>query len=478
MMSLIGCTTSLTANRLDLAGSQPQPGWDYSLPFAQYEISIVRTLNSCTTQSDVDVKATAVTTFVPDPANTFTIDYRSLASSTKISDLQIDKHANGMLKKIGAAAEDRTGPIVVNTATAIAKIAAAAAGVPRPLAPPGLVGVCNSATSLAVTDKPRLRGRVEVATKLLNEATTRLEALTAVAVPFGGRADSTTQRELLRAARDVATYKSQLAQETVSYAKVVDQLTITTQLRWPPNGDERTSQLQKLTEEELTQWFTSPDLSSVKPVVFELQASSGLGVPAPAQPGTGTAKAHPEPLRYRVPVKGKLLMHQKSGAEDDVTVKTKLVTEGPVPQLGRIYLLPLQNKAFQNNVLNATFAEDGNLLAAGYIEKSSSAEAASETLAKVAGLLPQAIQDVRLGGAQSEAAEIEAKTKVLEAQAKLQAARDALSPSPTEDAEKKRALLAADSALLDAERAKIVAQYLLDQARLDPTKVIDQGKDK
>lgn len=481
ILGLIGCTTTLTTQRVGPVGSAPQPGWDYSLPFAQYDITIVRTLETCGEEPTVAITATAVTNFVADPANAFTIDYRSLASATKISNLEIEKYPNGMLKKIGASAEDRTGPVIVNTATALAKIAAAAMGFPSGVVAPAVEGMgrsrpierCNPETVDALRRAPALRARVATATVRLQDATARLDALTAVASPVSSGADATTQRELIRAARDVAERKSELATATEGYKKVVEQLTITSQLRWPANGDERSSEPQRLTLDQLSKWLKDAEGVTKEDLAFRLETDSSLAGASVPQP-TGTPSPRPEPLRYRVPVRARLVMYTVRG--DAPTDRVKVITEGPVPQLGRVYLLPLQNKAFQNNELKATFSEDGNLQTAGYAEKSSSAEAATEAFAKVAGMAPQVVRDVRLGPAQWEAAELEAKTKVLENQAKLQTARDALVTSPAEDAEKKRALLASDTALLDAERAKIVAQYLLDKARSDPSSVIEPAK--
>lgn len=473
IMLLTGCTTSLVAQRLDLEGSEPLAGWDYSLPFAQYDVILVRTLDECGPRPSIKAKATALATFQPDPSNTFTIDYRSLSSSTKISDLQVEKHPNGMLKKLGATAEDRTGPIIVNTATAIAKIAAAASGTPLPGAeavPAAPDEMCTPKTLDALRERPKLRARVDAATEKLNDATTRLQALTGVSTAMGRGMDASTQRDLRSGAREVAARKIDLEAAARPLAKNAEHLTAATPLRWPTNGRDSRIEAPPIDAETLDRWFHTSSVD-VGRVVFELKPSSPLAVRSPPTAATGEkgADSRPGPIRYRVPVKGKLVLYPA-----DAPTKESTVVEGPLPQLGRIYLLPMENKAFENNLLNATFSEDGNLLSAGYAEKSSSAEAATEAAAKVAAMLPQVVKDVRLGGAQREAEDLAAETAVLAQKAKLRAAREALDPAPTEESEKARALLVAETSLMTAERARIAANYLLEQARLDPSTAVDK----
>jgi hypothetical protein len=475
--TLPGCTTRIVTRPLDRASPAPVEGWDYSLPFAQYDISIVRVLESCSIESnqlklDLDTTVKATVRYERDPAYTFTIDYQSLSSPTKISDFQIEKHPNAMLKRIGVTAEDRTGPIIVNTFTTIANLAATASMVAGGRADMR-AGACAPEVEAALARLPALRAPVKAAQARLERATAELEAITGNAAVIGGRPSAAIQAEILARANAVVARRAELAEATGPYTETLKVVSETQVLAWPKDGNERTHE-NDLGPQTLMRWAGSRMAKKDRCLIFfELHPASELA--APQGPGAD-AGARQGALRYRVPVKGRLeaRYNGQDCGEPDQAADRRTLIEAPVPQLGRIYLLPFENGPFQNNLMNATFSEDGNLVSAGYAEKTAAAETATQTAAQVSAALPQALRSVYLGGTQFQTERNDALTKMLQSEANLEKAREALDPPAASESAERMALLAADTALKQAELANIAATFALERARNDPSTTLPE----
>ena len=100
----------------------------YSLPYAYYKISVVRTLKKCDVVTSglslsFDVSVSAIPMFGPDPSQTFVIDNASLVNWFKTSELSVERFENGMLKSIGASATDQTGTALASAAGGVVKLA-------------------------------------------------------------------------------------------------------------------------------------------------------------------------------------------------------------------------------------------------------------------------------------------------------------------------------------------------------------------
>lgn len=126
--SLTGCATVRTTPYLERTESAGEslPGLTYSLPMAQYDLVVVRTLSECpgdqtkseATQLKFSIDVAGAERYVPGEA--YTLDSR-LVGFLKTSSLELNYYASGTLKSIGVQAEDKTGEVIANTA----KIAAA-----------------------------------------------------------------------------------------------------------------------------------------------------------------------------------------------------------------------------------------------------------------------------------------------------------------------------------------------------------------
>ncbi|MFO1060890.1 MAG: hypothetical protein U1E53_28450 [Dongiaceae bacterium] len=498
-MFLTSCV-QLEVNRLDHGNATPVDGWAYSLPFARFQVSVVRTYKGCDEKGvKFAVSASSTPLFQADPSQTYSIDNTSLSNWFKTSDFSIGKYDNGMLKSIGATADDLTGKVIVNTLSGAislteAAIRTAALGAPTPPAMRAeeaparnpLRATCN--TDLDKTLKQLEAGRRELkaATAKLDTETKRLKLLSDAAATFGTGASDKIQDAVFYQANRVADSQSEVTTKQKAVQDLLNTLSNVDTFEWPDDGVTLSDTHFQADPSWIEQFLT---------VAPETHAGAGGAVGLRIVPRNNLA-LEPEPdgklsqiatgsngkgIRYRVPVPGALEVKactlekidapegQAKGqagirCESPGTIAINAFPEGPIPQLGRLMFIPFTNGVFQNNVLKATFGMDGNLLTASYTEVASRAEVASDTFNQVAANLLQASKTLPTAGLDERTAILNAKAKELQAQANLSAAAAALQPSATEQATKAAALIQSDTALKDAQLKNYEASLALSQA--------------
>lgn len=489
-MLLVGCT-ELDVKPLASESAEPAKGYSYSLPYARYKISIVRTLKDCsdtTTEIDFDVAVTATSVFEPDPTQTFAIDNASLANWFKTSELSIERYDNQMLKSIGATATDHTGKVIVNSITGLVKLAQTAL-ITATGAPPRAIQFCDEKLLATAKGLKAKRTALGAATAKLDGETKRLKLMGDAVTPFGRGTADRIQSRLFRQSEKVADAQIDVAMKQADLQSDIDALSDVETFTWPPDG--RT--IAELHERPDKTWLYrfikknpqgNPLVSATNTanVNLRLVPLNGLALKEvdgrlpPAATG-GTAKG----IRYRNPVAGALQISicksapaLQDGESRDPAVYcaalprvlvTRNLAEGPVPQFGRLMLIPFENYAFQANAMKATFSADGNLVTASYAETASRAEVASDTFNQVAGALLQAAKDLPTAGANARTAALNAKVAELQAQANLNKAKLALEPTGTEENARQAAIIVSDTSLKEAQLKNLEATQALAKAQ-------------
>jgi hypothetical protein len=419
--------------------------------------------------------------FEADPNQTFVIDNDSLTNWLKTSELSIERHDNGMLKTIGASAEDMTGKLIVNTVSGVIKLAQAAvimAAEVRPEDNPCNEDVLREAALLATK-----REAVSAATDALDAETKRLKLLGDAVTTFGKAPTEDIQRDLIAQTRVVADRQVALDKVQKVLQSTIDNISLVDTFTWPDDGITFAG-THAYPSVNFLKFLKDPtDLSKssnnaaiklrIKPL-STLALSPDLNGKIPATAISRDAKG----IRYRNPVSGALeitlcktiqLTPPNMQESADFCPRDKLdtvtVAQGLVPQLGRLILTPFSNGSFQSNTLKASFTNDGNLQAASVAQKVSRAEVASDTLNQVANNLLQGIKDFRTAEIDTKTSVLKAKTNQLQAQKDYDEAVLALQPSATEENDKKKAIIDSDTALKDALRANIEAGTALEKAK-------------
>jgi hypothetical protein len=518
-LALAGCT-ELRVSRLSDDTQGPVTGFTYALPFTQFEMTAVRALKTCDDKSTKDAitltydysLTSPTAASLPDSAQTYVIDYQSLASGSKISDLKLQNFATGMLQQINASAEDRTAQIVTNTITGIANIAASIAsggfGVLATVDPAVVRNArikpfaladtshCNLKALAAIPAQDSLDGVLKAKTNLLNASVAELKTLTAAAAAMGTRIDASVQRDLLILARKVARESQAVTDAAKPAADNQKKFTSTFTFRFPLSGkptgpgvfqqvvipggqaaykawikckDPQGNDIDCPDQPEATFFIASVQIQPV----FQADVLPTAGAPAPQPDSAG--------LRYRVPARGRLVLcaaappdtkpYEKPGlalCTDNVNTTpwlpaaANVIWEGPVAQLGRLQFMPYKNGPFQNNLLAATFNQDGSLSSAEYQAKTSAAETATSAFAQASAATAQAIKAVQTG----PTTKLNAQTAQLNAQtAKEKAQNELLAANAASSVAEQTALASGSKALLDALAAQAASELALRNAQ-------------
>lgn len=462
---LAGCTTSLQVNPLQ--GEGATTGFAYTLPFAQYEITVTRRLHSCSPNAVIRNHVSAVSQLRPDPAHSYAIDHSSLSSIMKVSAIGVKNHPNGTLRQITSEADDRTGPVITNTVSAGIDLAVAAvrAGILGG-GQTALTASCTPAVVASLRDVERTNASLQTATRNLADATARWRTISDATSILGTRPDGATQAAVRQAVAVLATATRAEVPAKAAHVRALEAVTHTSTVIWPPNGTVFRGDTQNggvvdpLPDEIVTAWLRPGHggLAAIVGVGFEIRdATTGE---APPTTRSGQAGSPRDGIRYRMPARGRLVAVMQAGDQE--------FAEEQVPQLGRLMLLPFSNGPFQNNILEASFNENGTLESARYGERASRAETVSATAAQVAAQVGPAIDALgtaRNAGLTRQAARLQAQASVLSADLGLRNASSALTIDPNSQEERTRRLLGADTTLREAERANIEARIALEQAR-------------
>lgn len=400
-----------------------------------------------------------------------------------------------MLKEFNAAAEDRSGQIATALATTLGTIAVkiATGGVAPGAAPPPEAMrtiTCKPEVEKAVKELAKHKSAVKDATAKLNTASAIFAQLSAAAAALGSRVEPAYQKRLIDAADAVQAAQVRLDGATDKLSETLSAISDAQTFRWPLAGsvDLQTPETGQAYQQVLIpggpvaikQWLHNPPAGQFFLTVLQLRQSPEANTVTPSK-----SADRPAGIRYRVPVRGKLILCVLPVPEDGLlhenpdaapcpdNTKAAVVEntsdplwEGPVPQLGQLHVLPYKNGLFQNNALSATFTEDGNLASISYDDKSSRLEAAvatAQAIATTAGSTVTSIKTSKTTRLKAQTDEINAETALLKARAEKKASEVALAPET--DQAKRKAMLETDTDLLNAQTAKINAQLALQEAR-------------
>lgn len=432
MVFLSACTSLSTSADVSTSASDVAvAGIPYELPMIQYELKVTRTLTQCV---DPDTKAEHVKFLMTAEATphfvsgeTYVMDYRKLASWTKVTSLGVEYHeGTSLLKSLNAAADDRTGEIIAGALKTAVGVASLAGGIPLPAAAADPSGGKRNPASMLVCapNTPALLTALETATAELKQKTANLEGATSKVNELAERvaalsdADKTELRKRVDAQREALQTQTK-AQTKLDKAK--DALSAVSTVRWPrefSGTDDAISpsdvDLRKLAALVATKgWANGPNGADnpceaevtkcleTKLSIYAKLDRLGMAASETADEGTRAAgtkspeivsagKAPQPGVFLRPPVQGRLLVCGSVEALDCSDAGPRLLLrsdEARIPQLGTLRFLPFSNQAFQNNALSLTVAKSGDIQKVEYKDTESIAEnIATTTSAAVAEL--------------------------------------------------------------------------------------------
>lgn len=328
VLSLSGCTTVLTHERLKVNAQPHEPGFSYYLPRQQFAVTAIYELKDCTPEQEgpleISQAISIVETSVADPAELYSIPLKTLTSAWKTTSLTGTVYENQTLHSIGATIDDRSGAIVksaVGTAISVAKMAF---GLPPAFWPQK---ICKPEIYKAL-DTVR-EGKTKLLDSNLDEK----------------------QRAAWAAAMVSAKNLLQIT-ETYFFLPTTENIELTS----------------KLGLSKLKAWFTNPE--SIKPDSIESSAenwekytrtlTTSIFIHGrPPTPGAVPKDLEGKGIIYREPAPIEVeVCAGRCGAEKSEILAT-LKTQAA--QFGRYAVIPLENKPFQKNNLALSFAPNGRL---------------------------------------------------------------------------------------------------------------------
>lgn len=424
------------------AGRHAEVGASYALPMLQFQIDVQRTLVECSgTMAHPKIRFLTKVDLTPSyvPAERFVVDYRRMSGWSKTSAFELQTYDNGVIKSLNAESADQTKAIAANVVSSGISLVGLATGVSPPnarnvaerlgvriieytsggiiklkdgnLSPLIAADDVSSTYSACPPETTDLLAAIDEATRALKAGTATLTGMNAEKARIdrlAGLNASTeeTKKKLDDLQKHTETQAKRVADQDKDLADLIAKVSVREQVLWPrsstdqctdapPNAEDRASlgKLIRMAPEPtlpIRTGYTDADLDR------DLAMKACL-VPV-ATSCESTAKASDDRvedvggLLYRTPVPARLVVCQASAlsscdsrsvcgvtsAASHVLVSSDVLA----PQLGPLHLLPYTNGAFQNNVLKATFRENGSLATVNYEERSARGVELSETVSK------------------------------------------------------------------------------------------------
>jgi hypothetical protein len=472
-----GCSHNLVVEPLNTA--KPQSGAIYVLPFTQYTVTMTWRVADCSgPQPKVALKVEAVSGTADDAAQAYVIDPASLQTLTSIGTFNAKwQDGSNALASINAAAVDRSGAIIGNVVTTIAKLAPLTFGMPpvpgRPppvnAPPPPPPPVCTPAVIAALAASKAAKAQVDVLADQINAVTAEIARLGAKAITMGAALDDATKKALSAQIDRLAALQQKQATASDHLAGALKVITSVRIEVWPLDSAAVAGGPYGVDRAALARWFTGSANYEPPQVALQLERVGSFGQD-PSAPLAGSATVTGKRgLRYRVPARGRLVACSTpapggplgspcSSAAGDIVLSK---VEGPVAQLGYVGILEVRNRTFGSTSFSGEFTPLMAPKSVAYEQKAAPAEGATAAMANAASTLAPVFDPTT---------RVNADTAYLEAVKKRRDATSALQPAADDPNGVAKATLDADTSLLDAQIANARARVTLAelQAKLSP----------
>lgn len=506
---LIGCTGSLDSTRIS-AITEPTRGLVYSLAMMQYELEITRQIRNCSVPQDASgelysnftISVDISEQMIPDPNQTFLLDYENLSTATNVSDVRIKLRDDGRLESINVDADDRTAEVIGNVATFARNVALTAMGIPgvsvdqagggdrlicRPRVASALASLRSSAPALG-----EATADLTAATALLARQMAVLQAIEKPSAELVGDVRDAMNR-VVESSRRQAALQSQRAAD-LRYVR------LTHTVRWPVSSTEwnqsyvpaerayfkqfgvSTAFIREWLEEappdptqSQTGYFREGDVLDALTVSVSLR-------PLVQPPASGAVAEHSDVehgIYYRRPVPSELTVCYTSECGEEVAEDNAAPRQVGVganfigreltspPQLGRLVVIPFDNGLFESGQLEVEFADNGVPTLLHRAHREAPAEVFTGVLAGISEQLPDLRARFDAAEQGAELAALQRRAEILQQQAAIAEAERILADTDTTDVEAETAYVDAQVALAEAEIKLIDAERRLAAARVE-----------
>lgn len=451
-MAIAGCTTTLNTQNV-APNKDPITGVVYSLPMTVFDVEAQVLVISCTVSSaNVAVlqyelvSGTIRNNFVPDPVETYSLDYSALNSALKTTTVSVTLYPNGMIKALNADVDDRSAQVLSSIGGTVLNLYKASTMSFVPTAAPDSISDAKNCGKFIDT---KLAQRRELLDEKIPKAKALDEALEAdkgaadaVAVELETVSAKLTEAQKAKDEAAIAALTPKIAPLKAKLAVALKKLegrtlqgpelkakleavsrALTVTLRksaWAPAGagDEICTvvtanqadyynKLARVAGEKPNFDVSSATLFSVDACVAPQPSSRRANAPTSDSPRYGG-------VVYRMPASGSVWIRNSTRRDERIDANGI----ASLPQFGAKGLVWLENKAFDKNNVRVGFNEDGSMNELSFAAQSRAergAAAASDASGTVVELMKLRADAIKVRAQAADEEQKKAQQKQLDA---------------------------------------------------------------
>lgn len=524
--ALTGCTTGLVT-RGDVrtnSATEATAGLPYSLPMAQFDITITHTITQCfapdvtgapTTTPELVIATSYAAVPVSVPGETYLIDPAALSGPLKTSDLTITNFPTGTLQSINASVQDQTAAVISAGLSATLRGISIVAGIPAAASAgdAALSGAESVPVQLICGDgTPTLLANLKTATDNLKAAQSLLDAtnteLLALAARVADETATDAQTARLGVLRGLVTgHAAAVTRSEAALTRAKAALSVSFTVRWPTAMAQRANPATLPTDSAVERFARLLNVGRVAPgeakcadsaddsaarmlatdsclrgrIGVAMQLRAAVTSAAPAAPSTETVDSTSrEPGMFvRPPVRGHLVLCRGvTDCPDSGVVGDNIWSSAEVwlPQMGQLRLLEYRNREFEDNSLSLTLDQSGNIVTASYKSSDAAAAEIAQTVDDALGAFDARVREAnqaRRDRARQEViqdradalAAIQHDLALVQANRQLEQAQNPPDTDELLSVQAETALLNARAARAQAELAERAARLALEAAQ-------------
>lgn len=383
---LAGCTT---LQSMELGGKVSPHGIVYYLPETKLDIRVTRTIKDCSETlliPKISILATAEAVTGADVSKAYVVNYETLQSGMKHTDLGVDLYENGTLKGINVSIADKSGEVLKNVVKIGISIAAMVGGIPIPPLPAfdATSGTTDPSPHPPIlTCTPDVKNALQELPKALTNLESKSDQLKRQQQVVEQAKTVTDSESSVRLAAELVK-RSQLQTEydlLVSEVENLQSILTKTQRKLVrPSLSERAGRIQA-DPSQIERWFNEQSSAADDLLAVRWQVLSNLNSQCGESPGEGLVYRQSAPAVIWLCSGGSQSGPCVTPSGDfPEGVKKLFSAEVLLSQFGQLASLPLRNGPFQTQTLTATFAPTGGLTKAGYLNQASLEKASQSAL--------------------------------------------------------------------------------------------------
>jgi len=464
--ALASCKSGVIVTRVVANKPETHVGIPHPLLYSRYETKLGWRVVGCGEKLKVETSVSFKgPQTAPDSENLFVIDPRSLSTPFKTSDLKVTYLPSGAPVSLNASIDDKSAEVI----STIAKVGV---GLVKFAATPSK----SSEQKMNILEQKinNLEKKKEVCSEEVVKALPQVEQTTTLVKDYkievdknskalvklsekiatmGDNVDEETKKALSGALDALVASKDKLEKALKGQSKTINLTSYEINLYWPSRSSLLDKQFE-LPDEVFKRW-TTPDVNTSE----KQKSTIFLSMTRLDKKAISNEIVNP---RLGIPIRTGATGNVSACVGSRCSNSGKSITsrEDRLQQLGEIYYLPCESRAFTSVKCSYELDDNGQLKSMGHAATGSG----EKVSAALNDIISQAVEAKKI---HNEAAtkQLEADTAYFEAVAARSAAMEALNKEGSDPTQAEINTFTAQAERLDAERALIEAELALEEAK-------------